>query len=138
MFTKLRNLVGAALGAWMLTMPGSAVADQDRLLPEFNDTYWVNCEIDCDTRVFYYRIHFRDDGMVGWQRTRSDRMIYDGNDRWRVAGPYLIIVWTDSTAVEVFHVGGGGMQEYEGPSSAVRERTVIRRARESGGLMPEP
>ncbi len=137
--TYLRSILQISVIAALfgVAAPNGAQAD-GHLQNEFRDSYWVICEGSCEEKVFYYRIHLRDDGMLGWRRNRDDDMVYDGNDRWRISGRFLVFIWTDSTAVEVFEIGRGGRQEYAGPSSVDTDHSVIRRARESGGTMREP
>ena len=105
---------------------------------EFADTFWVYCENSCDEKVYWRRIHIREDGSMGYQVTPSDDMIYDGSDRWMLVGPHLVLMWTNGEAVEVYDVGFGGRQEYRGLHSGVNDISIIRRAAESGGTLPEP
>ncbi len=124
----------ALLLATVVAAPGSASAAQGGPPPaEFEDTYWLYCEYNCDHTVYYHRIHMRADGSMGYQRAAGDQMVYDGTDQWKLVGKYLVLIWTDGFAVEVYEVGTGGQMVYEGLHSGVDEPSVIQRAPESGG-----
>ena len=105
---------------------------------EFANTYWLYCENSCEERVYWYRIHIRADGTMGYRERRDTEMIYDGTDRWKLVGPYLVLVWTDGASYEVYDVGTGGRQSYSGLHSEVSDISIIQRAPESGGTLPEP
>ena len=75
---------------------------------------------------------------MGYQEHRDSEMVYDGTDRWKLVGPYLVMVWTAGASYEVYEVGTGGQQSYKGLHSEVADISVIQRAPESGGTLPEP
>ena len=136
----LLQLIRGMIALLALTVAGmpARAADGGPPVSEFANTFWLYCENSCEERVYWHRIHIRADGTLAYQERPDAEMIHDGTDRWKLVGPYLVMVWTDGASYEVYEVGAGGRQSYRGLHSEVSDISIIQRAPESGGSLPEP
>ncbi|MEO1330437.1 MAG: hypothetical protein AAFW46_12300 [Pseudomonadota bacterium] len=123
-------IVAMAVVAIATLAPGARAAEGGPPVEEFQNSFWRYCEESCGTTVYYHRIHLRADGSMGYQPGAADEMVYDGTDQWKLVGPYLVLVWTNGFAMEVYQVGEGGQERYRGLHSGVDAISVIERAEE--------